>query len=276
MVVIRYFWGLYMPKVDFAEVDVQVNDTMMGSAGPSGQLSKWTTQTFAAEARPGYTFIRWSDGNNSNPRDVYITQDTTLVALFVSDTEVFSVTTQSNAEPFGRVTGGGNYLVGDTVTLTALFTDTVEGDTAQESLVFRRWNDGDTSNPRQFVVFQDTVFTAFFNRDYREMQGQCVERQYLVQPDNDTVGIDVMEEENPLFTLTPNPTGSAVTVHIPNPQGYPSVLSVTDILGRKVMEYPVNGESVITVHLENHPAGMYLVTLKTPQGVCTQRLSLKR
>ncbi|MBP5541978.1 MAG: T9SS type A sorting domain-containing protein [Bacteroidales bacterium] len=277
MAVMRYFWGLYMPRVDFAEVDVQVNDAMMGSAGPSGQLSKWTTQTFTAEARPGYTFVRWSDGDNSNPRDVYITQDTTLVALFVSDTAAFSVTTQSNAEPFGHVTGGGNYLVGDTVTLTAFFSDTLEGDTVQERLVFRHWNDGDTSNPRQFVVFQDTAFTAFFYRDYREMQGLFVERQDYGFPHNDTVGIPLLKEEESAFTLTPNPTMGVVTVQISNLLlSGSSVLSVTDILGREVMEYPVNGESIITIHLENHPVGLYLVTLKTPQGVYTQRLSLKR
>ena len=277
MHVIRYFWGLYMPRVDFAEVDVQVNDTMMGSAGPSGQLSKWTTQTFTAVARPGYTFVRWSDGNISNPRDVYITQDTTLVAHFVSDTEAFSVTTQSNAEPFGHVKGGGVYVVGDTVTLTAFFSDTLEGNIAQERLVFRHWNDGDTSNPRQFVVFQDTVFTAFFNRDYTEVQGLFVERRDYGFSRNDTVGIAVLKEEESAFTLTPNPTSGVVTVQISNlPLSGSSLVSVSDILGREVMEYPVCGELVITIHLENHPAGLYLVTLKTPQGIHTQRLSLKR
>ncbi|MBO4741410.1 MAG: T9SS type A sorting domain-containing protein, partial [Bacteroidales bacterium] len=38
-----------------------------------------------ATANSGYTFTRWSDGNTDNPRTLFVTQDTALVAYFSSN-----------------------------------------------------------------------------------------------------------------------------------------------------------------------------------------------
>lgn len=41
--------------------------------------------TFEAVPNYGYHFVRWSDGNTTNPRTIYLTQDITLTAVFAID-----------------------------------------------------------------------------------------------------------------------------------------------------------------------------------------------
>ena len=53
----------------------------------------------------------------------------------------------------GKVIGAGTYLLGDTVTLTAI---------PSEGYQFVTWGDGNTDNPRTLVVTQDTTLTALF------------------------------------------------------------------------------------------------------------------
>ena len=60
---------------------------------------------------------------------------------------------QSSDSTMGTVTGGGSYGVGDTAILTAI---PVCGNR------FVQWNDGDTSNPRQIIVYDNDTFTAQF------------------------------------------------------------------------------------------------------------------
>ena len=262
------YWGLYMARVDFADVDVQVNDTLMGAAGPSGQLSKWTTQTFVAEPKPGYAFVRWSDGINDNPRDVYITQDTTMVAIFADNRDVWSVTTRSNAEPDGRVEGGGFFRDGDTATLTAVTSDTLH---TPQWIYFSHWNDGDTTNPRQFVVYQDTAFTAYFNRLAIEIQDSIVIE--------DSLGIDTRQKP-PMFTLTPNPTTGEVTVTFGQPPltppegGERMTLTIHDAAGNEVMRKELVRPG-ISIDLSAFPAGVYFVTLTTLTASGTQKLVVK-
>ncbi len=53
----------------------------------------------------------------------------------------------------GNVTGGGEYVAGHTVTLTA---------TPAEGYTFQKWSDGVTDNPRTITVTQDSTFAAKF------------------------------------------------------------------------------------------------------------------
>ena len=56
----------------------------------------------------------------------------------------------------GIVSGGGGFIAGETVTLTA---------TADEGYHFECWSDGSTSNPYSFVVTTDMEMTAKFSRN---------------------------------------------------------------------------------------------------------------
>ena len=67
-----------------------------------------------------------------------------------------TVTVFSADETRGTVSGGGEFEYEAEVTITA---------TAEYGYHFAKWNDGDTSNPRTFVLTRDTVFTAQFEKN---------------------------------------------------------------------------------------------------------------
>ncbi|MBQ0153596.1 MAG: leucine-rich repeat domain-containing protein [Bacteroidales bacterium] len=61
----------------------------------------------------------------------------------------------------GTIKGGGKYIKGDTCTLTV---------TPSYGYHFTQWNDGNTDNPRSFIVTQDTTFIAQIDTAF---SGQC-------------------------------------------------------------------------------------------------------
>lgn len=128
------------------------NDTAMGSAVV---LQQPTCSNYLAivqaTANAGYHFLRWTDGNTSNPRLLLLSSDTTLTAFFVSDNSLISVA--SNDATRGYVSGGGIYSYNDTAILTA---------SPYADYHFQRWSDGSTQNPRQVIVTQDSQFVAIF------------------------------------------------------------------------------------------------------------------
>ena len=115
------------------------------------QVNCGTTVTLTATADGGYTFVRWSDNNTDNPRQITVTDNITLTAIFAATR--FNVTVTANNSSWGSVTGSGEYNDGATATLTA---------TANNGYSFVRWDDGNTDNPRSIVVVSDTVLTALF------------------------------------------------------------------------------------------------------------------
>jgi hypothetical protein len=56
----------------------------------------------------------------------------------------------------GSVTGGGFYLYGDSVMLTA---------TPNPTFFFDHWHDGDTNNPRYVVAASDATYIAYFSQN---------------------------------------------------------------------------------------------------------------
>ena len=146
--------------------------------------------------------------------------------------------------PYGIVTGSGYYYEGDTVPIHA---------TSRSSRYrFARWNDGDTTNPRNIVVTQDTTFIAIFASDQ---------------------GIDSPEADYPLFTIMPNPARSVATLILSDavPSASQCSLTFRDAAGREL--YTIHSLTpTTTLNLADLPAGVYLVTLTTPQSTATQRL----
>ena len=127
---------------------------------------------------------------------------------------------------------------------------------ASNQYQFDFWSDGNTANPRLFVVRGDTAFTAFFrNAD----------------------GIEEVDGTAPLFTLTPNPTKGKVTITVTQPEPQ-LILTLRDAAGHEVMRKEfsiVNSQFSIPLDLRHLPAGAYFVTLSTPTASSTQRLVVK-
>ena len=239
-------FGFFQPMIDYAMVHTLSADSTMGTAYPNCELSKHINQTIYATPARGYKFVWWNDGDTSNPRTVFVTQDTTFIAYF-SDRDYYHVTAKPDYPVRGHVDGSGTYFEGDTVTLTAIPNNTYR---------FLRWNDGDTSNPRQFIITQDSSFTAHF--------------------DWHTEGISSPDNQNTLFTLTPNPAHNSVTITINSQISIPKSqfsITMTDASGRELLTLKVH-QPQFTIPLDKYPAGTYFVTLYSPQGTSIQKLTI--
>ena len=107
-----------------------------------------------AVANYGYHFTGWSNGSMANPDTLMIDRDSVLTASFAKNT--YTVEVHSSDQTIGSVNGGGVFEYLDTTVLTA---------TAVAPYHFVRWSDGNTQNPRQFVVTSNAVRTAIFGID---------------------------------------------------------------------------------------------------------------
>lgn len=107
-----------------------------------------------AVANYGYHFTGWSNGSMANPDTLMIDRDSVLIASFAKNS--YSVEVQSSDTTIGSVSGGGVFEYLDTTVLTA---------TAVAPYHFVRWSDGNTQNPRPFVVTSDAVRMAIFGID---------------------------------------------------------------------------------------------------------------
>ncbi len=56
-----------------------------GSAGINQEGTCTTPATISAWSNNGWHFSHWADGNNENPRDIFLTQDTVITPVFVED-----------------------------------------------------------------------------------------------------------------------------------------------------------------------------------------------
>ena len=107
-----------------------------------------------AIANYGYHFTGWSNGSQTNPDTLMIDRDSVLTAGFAKNS--YTVDVNSSDPTIGSVSGGGVFEYLDTIVLTA---------TAVNPYHFVRWSDGNTQNPRQYIVTNDAVQTALFGID---------------------------------------------------------------------------------------------------------------
>ena len=128
-----------------------VSCTSCGSATIIQDVDCNNAAVILATPAHNYSFNCWSDGNTDNPRNITLTNDTLLTALFTRS--AYDVIANSNNITMGSVNGGGAYDVGDTTELVA---DAICG------YRFNHWSNGSTSNPLSFIPTSDTTLTAFF------------------------------------------------------------------------------------------------------------------
>ncbi|MGM9746328.1 MAG: InlB B-repeat-containing protein, partial [Paludibacteraceae bacterium] len=119
-----------------------------GAVTGAGTYAYGTQVELTATPKAGYEFIKWSDGNKDNLRQVVVTQDSTFTAEFAL--QQFTVSTEAEN---GTVTGAGTYAYGTQVELTA---------TPNAGYYFVQWSDGSKDNPRQVTVTGNATYTAEF------------------------------------------------------------------------------------------------------------------
>lgn len=135
-------------------VTTSVSPSGTGTTTGDGTYYGGTSVTVEATANAGYAFVNWTVGgvevSTSASYTFTLTGDTDLVANFLP---TYTISTAVSPGGTGSVTGGGTYVSGSSVVLTAV---------ALPGYSFIEWNDGDVSNPRTITVTGDATYTARF------------------------------------------------------------------------------------------------------------------
>ena len=147
------------------------------------------------------------------------------VSLTPAPNSVF-VDVQSDNPDYGTVSGGGHYLEGDTVLLTA---------TPLSGYLFAQWTDGDTLAQRTIIALTDTLFIAHFIPD---------PAVGILSPNGDMH-----------LTAYPNPARESLTVALTT-TALP--LELYDLRGRRrLLIQPT--DTLLTLTLADHPSGTYIL-----------------
>lgn len=124
---------------------------LAGSVLGSGTYVYLAQVILTAVPMPHYHFVQWTDSITANPRTVLLTYDTVFSAQFAIDTHNVAAISADTVK--GQVFGGGRNSYASVIYLTA---------TPNYGYHFTQWSDGNTQNPRRFVVSDDTVIVALF------------------------------------------------------------------------------------------------------------------
>ena len=131
-------------------------DPAMGTVNINGvrEYNERSSVSIFATPSQNYTFLRWSDGNTLNPRNLVMDRDYQLQPVFVYD-QHYRLTANVSPTYRGQVNGRGMYRPGETAHLVA------EPTTGWE---FDHWEDQpDNHNPERDVVMNsDVTLTAVF------------------------------------------------------------------------------------------------------------------
>ena len=162
-------WGDFVNVAGVQPYDVQltVNVDTMGTA--TWQCAGTGVQLTATPAA-GHHFVQWSDGNTDNPRTVVLESDTSFEAQFAWG-EYFTLSVVSADATRGSVTGGGTYLQGTVLLLTA---------TPLTGYHFSQWSDGSTQNPRYYTLNGNDTLTASFVPNQYALTVECNSGQGVV------------------------------------------------------------------------------------------------
>lgn len=261
-------FGLYFPMVDYVSLQCVSADTSMGMAEPFALVTRDMYHTIKATPRLGYRFTHWSDGDRHKVRDVYVTQDTTVYVAYFDTTRIVNMQLFSSDWALGSVEGGGLYNQGDTVLIEAIPTpqqflvdETVDTLVPLNHYVvstFSHWSDGDTTNPRRVEILQDTMFTAYFSKEYRFFS-------------------DIESVDNPAltFSIAPNPAHDMVTIRL-TPLPKETVVMVIDVKGHEMLHDIIPArQSQLTLPLAHFPKGTYFVTLAMSDKTATAKLMVE-
>ena len=133
-------------------VEVSSADTLLGSVTGGGIYNYMDTVIITANpVSDHHHFVRWSDGDTTNPRTIIVDRGKFLTAYFAINK--YTIIVSSNNMLYGATEGGGERNYGQPITLTAV---------AYSGYRFVRWSNGVTYNPYTFAVTQDSILTAIF------------------------------------------------------------------------------------------------------------------
>ncbi|MDY6393873.1 MAG: leucine-rich repeat protein [Synergistales bacterium] len=220
---------------------VSSNNTM-GTVEGSGVYYAGETVRIKAIANEHYHFSQWSDGSTDNPRWITVISDNTFVANFAKDTYLVSVESENLA--MGTVSGSGEFEYGDNIVISA---------NASEGYKFLQWNDGNTDNPRQIRVENDSTFIANFTVD-------------------DGVGLQDKEKDDISISFYPNPTSENSLLSVKGLNEDATVV-VTDVQGKVIASSKLmKGHQTMEIESARLASGIYYVRVQNANSVRTEKL----
>ncbi len=195
-------------------VTVHVDDETRGRVAGCGEYAFGTQATLTAIPNEGYTFGYWRDGGEvsyDNPLMLTVERDIMLTAVFSK--KYYAVTLSVNDESMGRVTGGGQYAIGEKVQLEAIPND---------GYYFVRWDDWNTDNSRMITVTSDIVLTAIFAKNPSAASEQTLSAAPFAYVQGRTVYFPDGLGEVEAFTITGQRVyrGLDRTITLPHPGVY--------------------------------------------------------
>ena len=155
----RYYGYYVRPVIDKCNITQSISVSNKSDMNSSASVSYPKGTVLKAQCGDCYEFIRWEVFNGSvsvktSSKDTITVLNTgyTYQAKFRKIT--YTITTKTNNDDWGEVTGGGTYFCGDNTTLTAK---------SKGCYQFDNWNDGTTDSTRTILVDGDKEFTANFS-----------------------------------------------------------------------------------------------------------------
>lgn len=140
-------WNMYnlQYQPNIYELNVSSSDTLKGYVNAEGNIC---ANILSAKPIEGNYFVQWSDGSTENPRTITLTQDTTITAIFA--TQTFTVMFVDDND---TVLSLQEYEYGS---LPIPPTDPVKTNDAQYSYTFAGWS------PRIVAVTRDATYKATY------------------------------------------------------------------------------------------------------------------
>lgn len=142
--------------------------TLTYNSGTNGTINGYTPQHLikgengspvTAVAKPGYKFVRWSDGRFDNPRtDTNVQDNITVTAEYTTETtKIYTLTYSADAN--GSITGPNPQQVAEGGDAFAVRAEPIDAN----NYTFYRWSDGCSENPRtDKKVTENIIATAEF------------------------------------------------------------------------------------------------------------------
>ena len=185
------YWNEFTNYIESPySLSVEVNDNTMGMAVVTKQNTCTDiTAIVQAQARPGYEFVKWSDGFTENPHTVFVMEDMAITAEFAPMTKEYNVSVVCD-ETMGIVIGGGTYKEGESIIIEAI---------AKEGYHFVKWSDGNIENPRTIVVTEDVELMAKFEEDDKTMDDNVDESSVIVYVQDGVIYIEGADADYNVF-----------------------------------------------------------------------------
>ncbi|MBR5983232.1 MAG: leucine-rich repeat domain-containing protein [Bacteroidales bacterium] len=247
-------------------------DYDMGSVTGEGEYSCETDVTINAIPNNGFRFVFWNDGNTDNPRTITVISDSTFVANF-EEIPTYIITTLSNDNEYGSVSGSGTYEENSEAILTAI---------PNQGYCFTSWDDENTDNPRTIIVTSDRTFIANFSETIHYVIDTTATK-YLTIGDRtfyvagqysftisseegcDTIvdlNLRILDEPE-AYDISPNPAKSVISI---SSEDYISYVEFYTTTGRPVMQKEINAKQA-EINVEKFAPGIYFVRLYGEDGI---------